>query len=163
MKKKLLLLLVLPLLAACSGSQNYVPKRAYPGPDPKPFDMTINFFLDYSHSTKWGIDEETGKVIDVETPIYSMRWYMLEPLGTCPAEVLTKIDLYAKNQYVDENGNKIEKDTLYPTFLGFSDTSSALDEDLIWNFETDYRQTNIVNLYGIWVAQGGENDEKDYS
>jgi len=155
MKKKVLLLLALPLLVSCSGSKTYVPKRSYPGPDPKPFDMTVNFFLDYSHSTEWQIIvDENGKekVVDVETPIYTMRWYMLEPIGVCPEEVTAKIDLYSKNQYVDDKGRKIEKDDLYPHFLGFSDISSAIDEDLIWNFETDYRQTNIVNLYGVWVA-----------
>ena len=23
-----------------------------------------------------------------------------------------------------------------------------------WNFETDYKQSNILSLYGIWVSKG---------
>ena len=123
--KKLLLLLTLPLLASCSGS-TYTPKYPYPGEDPvyKEDDMTINFYLDYTHS---------------DEPIYSMRWYMLEPLGSCPAEaVLT-----------DANA----PDPLYPSFLGYSEFSSSIDEDHIWNFATDYKQSNILNLYGIWASK----------
>ncbi len=123
--KKLLLLLVLPLLAACSGS-TYIPKFPYPGEDPviKEFDMTVNFYLDYTHS---------------DEPLYTMKWYMLEPLKECPAEaVLT-----------DANA----PDPLYPMFLGYSEYSSSIDEDHIWNFATDYKQSNILNLYGIWAAK----------
>ena len=124
MKKKLLLLLVLPLLAGCSGSELYNPRFPYPGEDPKEDDMTVNFYLDYSHS---------------DEPIYSMRWYMLEPLGECPAEA--KLD------------DSKAADPLYPVFLGYSEYPSAIDEDLIWNFSTDYKQSNVLNLYGIWVAK----------
>ena len=138
MKKKLLSLLVLPLLASCSGSTTYKPRYAYPGPEPKEFDMTVNFFLDYSHSTEWQIDPETGKVIDVETPIYTMRWYMLEPLGTCPTEALLD--------------NSKAPDSNYPIFLGYSEVPTCLDEDQIWKFESDYKQSNVLNLYGIWVS-----------
>jgi len=125
MKKKLLLsLLVLPLLASCSGSEMFNPRFPYPGEDPKEFDMTVNFYLDNSHS---------------DEPIYTMRWYQLEPLGECPEEA--KLD------------NSKAADPLYPIFIGYSEYSSAIDEDLIWNFATDYKQYNVLNLYGIWVAQ----------
>ena len=127
MKKKLLLLtLLVPLFLSCSNSETYKPKFPYPGEDPevKEEDMTINFYLDYTHS---------------DEPIYSMRWYMLEPLGSCPAEaVLTDADA---------------PDPLYPTFIGYSEFSSSIDEDHIWNFATDYKQSNVLNLYGIWVKK----------
>ena len=126
MKRKLLLLLTLPLLVSCSGSSIYTPKFPYPGEDPviKEDDMTVNFYLDYTHS---------------DEPIYSMRWYMLEPLGECPVEA----------KLTDANA----PDPLYPIFIGYSEFSSSIDEDHIWNFATDYKQSNILNLYGIWVAK----------
>lgn len=147
MKKSLLLLLsAIPLLAGCSSSSTYNPDFDYPGKDPKLYDMTINFFYDYSHSTEveWvdvvNDDGTTTKVLkDVEKPFFTMRWWMLEPLGKCPEEaILTNADA---------------KDPNYPIFLGYSEYSSAIDEDLIWNFETDYKQSNILNLYGIWVSR----------
>ena len=86
-------------------------------------NMTVNFYLDYSHS---------------EEPIYSMRWYMLVPLKECPDE--------AKLSDSDA------ADPLYGHFLGYSEYSSAIDASKIWNFETDYKQSNVLNLYGIWVS-----------
>ena len=126
MKKKLFLLaLLLPFMAGCATSSIYKPVFPYPGEDvePKEEDMTVNFYLDNTHT---------------DTPIYSMRWYMLEPLGECPAEaVLTDADA---------------ADELYPHFIGYSEFSSSIDEDHIWNFATDYKQSNVLNLYGIWVS-----------
>ena len=107
-------------------SETYVPKFPYPGEDPevKEEDMTINFYLDNTHS---------------DEPIYTMRWFMLEPLGSCPAEaVLTDADA---------------PDPLYPTFIGYSEFPSSIDEDHIWDFAQDYKQSNILNLYGIWVKE----------
>ena len=138
MKKNRLLLLgllVMPLLASCSEMIIY-PKRSYPAEgDPienkenyEEFNMTVNFYLDYSHS---------------EEPIYSMDWYMLKPLGQEPEEA--KAALLAKTS---------EHDELYPTFIGWSEYSSSLDESKLWNFEKDYKQSNILSLYGIWVSEG---------
>lgn len=142
---KLLLasLLALPLLVACSQSV-YHPKHSYPGDPTKEEggsggeggeegggdidegeeNMTVYFYLDYSHS---------------DEPLYKMRWYMLKPLGTCPEQaVLTDADA---------------ADPLYGKFLGYSEYSSSIDESKLWNFETDYKQSNILNLYGIWVSK----------
>ena len=141
MKKKTLLLslIALPLLVACSMSQTFKPIHSYPG---DPFseeggggsdggdidigeeNMTVNFYLDYSHS---------------DEPLYSMRWYMLKPLGACPEQAVLK--------------DSDAADPLYGHFLGYSEYSSSIDESLIWNFETDYKQSNVLNLYGIWVAK----------
>ena len=143
MKKKafLISLLALPLLVACASSTVFRPTHSYPG-DPfkdetseggeggeggdidQEENMTVNFYLDYSHS---------------DAPLYSMRWYMLKPLGECPAEaVLTDADA---------------ADPLYGHFLGYSEYSSSIDESKLWNFETDYKQSNVLNLYGIWVSK----------
>ena len=136
-KNKILVLglLVLPLLASCTETI-IKQRRPYPG-DPieekekyEEYNMTVNFYLDYSHS---------------EEPIYSMRWYMLKPLGEEPAD--------AKKALED---NKKDHDPLYPTFLGWSEYSSSIDEEKIWDFEKDYKQSNILSLYGIWVSSGEE-------
>ena len=137
MKKNRLLLLgllVMPLLASCTETVINL-KRPYPG-DPiehkqeyeEEKNMTVNFYLDYSHS---------------EEPIYTMKWYMLKPIGEEPAE--------AKKALQD---HLAEHDELYPDFLGWSEYSSSLDESKLWNFETDYKQSNILSLYGIWVNKG---------
>ena len=139
MKKNRLLLLgllVMPLLASCTETIIY-PKRSYPEEgDPienkenyEEFNMIVNFYLDYSHS---------------EEPIYSMKWYMLKPIGEEPAEAAAALE---------ENADK--HDELYPDFLGWSEYSSSMDESKLWNFATDYKQSNILSLYGIWVNKGG--------
>ena len=133
-------LVALPLLVACTSSV-YVPKHSYPG---DPFkdetsegggggegdidigeeNMTVNFYKDYSHS---------------DEPLYTMRWYMLVPLKECPEQAkLTDADA---------------EDPLYGHFLGYSEYSSSIDESKLWNFETDYKQSNVLNLYGIWVSK----------
>ena len=89
MKKKLLMLLTLPLLTSCSGSALYTPRYPYPGEGP-----------------------EEAKLTDADAP-----------------------------------------DPLYPTFLGYSEYSSSIDEDHIWDFAKDYKQSNILKLYGIWVSR----------
>ena len=138
MKKTRLLLLgllVMPLLASCTETIIY-PKRSYPSEgDPienkenyEEFNMTVNFYLDFSHSEK---------------PIYSMEWYMLKPLEKEPEEARVALE-----------ANKSEHDELYPTFLGWSEYSSSIDGSKLWNFEKDYKQSNILSLYGIWVCEG---------
>lgn len=134
-KNKFLLLglLVLPLLAGCSETI-ITPKRSYPG-DPveekekfDEFNMTVNVYLDFSHS---------------EEPIYSTRWYMLKPLSE---EIKN-----AAYQAIDDNKDKA--DPLYPEFLCFSEYSSSVDDSKAWNFATDYKQSNILSLYGIWASE----------
>lgn len=126
MKKSKLLasLIALPLLVACSNSV-YKPSHSYPGDPLKDGvpNMTVNFYLDYSHS---------------EEPLYTMRWYMLMPLGEIPEQaVLT-----------DQNA----ADPLYNKFLGYSEYSSSIGDNL-WDFENDFKQSNVLNLYGIWVSE----------
>ena len=143
-KALLLSLLLLPLLAGCDGT-TFVPRRTYPGDpmkesqvpnvdgdiDRSEFNMTVNFFLDYSHS---------------DEPIYTMKWYMLVPLEECPEDAkLTDADA---------------ADPLYPKFLGYSEYSSSVDDTLLWNFKEDYKQYNILNLYGIWVSDQEVKHEK---
>lgn len=144
MKKKLLLsLLVLPLLAGCN-SATYTPKMVYPGipeyPD-KPGgggssggdtpdergekNMTVNFYRCYSES---------------DTPIYTMDWWSLYPLGECPSEATL-------------TSNVDVPDPLYPVFLGYSEYPTSIDDSHIWNFASDYKQSNVLNLYGIWVSE----------
>ena len=134
-------LAVLPLMIACASSSTYVPKHSYPG-DPihgdhsggegsqggeggeeREENMTVNFYLDFSHS---------------DEPIYSMSWYMLTPLEKCPEQAVLS--------------DKDAADPLYSKFLGYSEYPSSIDEDKLWNFETDYKQSNVLNLYGIWVS-----------
>ena len=140
MNKKVFLLPLLTislLIAGCNGAEAYNPKIPYPGipevtpPDdsegggdlPEEFNMVVYFYLDYSHS---------------DTPIYQMDWYSLTPLRSCPEQaVLTDADA---------------PDPLYPHFLGYSEYPSSIDEEHLWNFETDYKQSNILSLYGIWVS-----------
>ncbi len=154
MKKQLLLLtLLFPLLSSCASSYEYIPKYPYPGgeddnddssgddEDPnEQLPMTVYFYIDYSHSedSTNDIKNEDGTVTEVPEYIYKLSWKMLTPLGSCPKEA----------ELTDEDA----KDPLYPRFLGYSMYPTCLDESKLWNFETDYYQSNILNLYGIWVA-----------
>ena len=72
-----------------------------------------------------------------ESAYYTMRWYREKPLGECPKEAIPKE----------------VPDPLYPIFLGYSEYSSAIDETLLWDFATDYKTTNTLLLYGIWVSE----------
>ena len=142
MKNKFLLLtLLIPLLGACSITSTYVPRTPYPkakeegeeeGGESTPAEeeedtepnLNVYFFASYSES---------------EEPIYFMKWYQLKPLGACPDEA--KLDDTYPN-----------KDPMYPHFIGYSEYSSAMDETLLWDFATNYKQGNTLNLYGIWVS-----------
>ena len=126
MKKKYLLpLLALPLLMASCNSYLYTPSINYPGipEQAEEFNMVVKFYLNFSNS---------------DTPIYTMDWYSLVPLKTCPEEAILT--------------DAMAPDSLYPHFIGYSEYPSALDESLLWDFENDYKQSNILNLYGIWVS-----------
>ena len=133
-----LALVTLPLIAACSQTI-YYPSYSYPGDplrssrpqqesgddgdiDRSEFNMTVYFYLDYSHS---------------DEPLYEMRWYMLAPLEKIPDEA--KLE------------DKDAPDPLYWKFLGYSEYPTCLDESKLWNFETDYKLSNVLKLYGIWV------------
>ena len=98
----------------------------------------INFYFDNTQTT-----DEEGK----DAPIFTIKWYMLKPLGDCPVEINTLEKVIAL-------GNKkgfTSKET-YPTFIGWSFYSTCLDEEQLWNFETDYRQQAVTAIYGIWVG-----------
>ena len=141
MKKKLLLLpLILPFISGCSLSYTFNPRSPYPKAaeeesegeegggeeEVEKLPMMVYFYLDYSHS-------EEG------SEIYSMEWLMLTPLGECPSEAKITDSMRA-----DDN---------YPHFIGYSEYSSCMDETLLWDFTTDYKQSNILKLYGVWVSQ----------
>ena len=129
---------LLPLFVSCTSVSSYTPRVPYPGipddpgggegggggPDiPEEYNMTVNFYLNYSNS---------------DEPYYTMEWYSLVPLGSCPDEA--KLD------------SVTPPDPLYPNFLGYSEYPSSIDDSHLWNFETDSKQSNILSLYGIWVS-----------
>ena len=157
-KNKILLLglLVAPLLSSCTETIVY-PKRSYPAEgDPienkeinEEYNMRVYFFLDYSHSIdpeKEDLEKLDADYVqnDPSKPIYVMQWYMLKPLGEEPAEAKARLQAASS-----------EHDPLYPKFIGWSEYSSSVDESKLWNFETDYKQSNILRLYAIWVSEGG--------
>ncbi len=132
--------MILPMLMAGCNSQSYTPKVPYPGipddpgggggggggggeDDPGEPNMVVNFYLNYSNS---------------DVPLYTMDWYSLKPLGSCPEQA----------QLTDADA----PDPRYPHFLGYSEYPSSIDESHIWNFAEDYKQSNTLNLYGIWVS-----------
>ncbi len=138
-KKLLLITLLLPFLAGCEASFDYVPRSPYPGAAAIDDDessgggegegggeelpMRVYFFKSYSQS---------------DEPIFTLDWVMLKPLGELPSgAALTDADA---------------PDPLYPHFIGYSEYSSCMDETLLWDFAKDYKQSNILNLYGIWVS-----------
>ena len=147
-------LLLIPALAACN---NYVydpgedmpypgdPFNQNEGADPAlpdidaEFNMTIYFYLDYSHSELPSTDKTDEEYVQANAnePVYVMRWYMLKPLGECPAKAM----LTSANA----------ADPLYTKFLGYSEYPSSIGSNL-WDFKQDYKQFNILNLYGIWVS-----------
>ncbi len=95
-----------------------------PKPVPKDKEATYYFYLDYSHS---------------DTPILKYKWYLNEPLGSCPEEaILTDADA---------------PDPLYPKFLGYSQHSSSNDESYLWDFATESAPTqSAILLYGVWAT-----------
>ena len=157
MNKKLLVIgLLLPLLAGCDLSKEYVsPVPFVPNPDsggeeggggggevdppgPEEFNLTVYFFLDYSHSEVYE-DAETGALLPGHptNAIYKMEWYALEPLGKMPEEA-TITDSMAADPHFNH-------------FIGYSRYSTCLDEGQLWDWSNDYETKNVLNLYGIWV------------
>ena len=96
-----------------------------PDPETVPYNQTYYFHLDYSHSEN---NDAVAKI----------QWWRGYPLGEVPE----------KCKLTSENAS----DPLFPVFLGWSEYSSSLDDSLLWNFKTDFKQTQTVHLYGIWVA-----------
>ena len=153
----LLSLLLIPALAGCNG-YTYMPKAPYPGDpfdqnngaDPElpdidaEFNMTVYFYLDYSHSELPSSDKTDEEYVQTNAnePVYVMKWYMLKPLGECPAKAI----LTSANA----------ADPLYTKFLGYSEYPSSIDGSKLWDFKQDYKQFNILNLYGIWVSNEQE-------
>ena len=118
---------------------------------------TYNFYFSYSHSTYF--DSATQK--NVKCPIYSVVVPMMAPMGKYP-EALEADTTYATreakviavaNAKADEYGITFDIDPVFNKFIGFSYTGVAAFESNLWNFETDYVQSAVVNLYGVWVSE----------
>ena len=127
--KKLILLLIPAALLALTGCKNTPDEPVEPEPEipyvdlDRKKDLTVNFFLDYSHS---------------EEPFFVYEWYTLVPMGVCPEEArLTSEDA---------------SDPLFPVFVCWSEYSSSIDDSHAWNFKTDSKTGKILNLYGIWTS-----------
>ena len=158
MKKQILLLLAsMFMLAGCSHGESYYPSNGG-NYVPKPEDSegggeqeeeedipmcTYNFFFSFSATTKY--NPYSNK--DEDAPILSFSHAMLKPLGSIP-EPVNSVDK------VKQLGSNLgfEVDPTFPTFIGFSFNGVCLDEEGLWNYETDYKQQAVVNLYGIWVS-----------
>ena len=130
MKKTVLLLFPFLVLAASgcfkknkSSSVETSSVEESSTPSEEEKNQTYKFFIDYWHS---------------DEPLYTMKWYQGKPLGFCPEEC----------KLTDEDAT----DPAFPHFLGWSEYSSALDEEKLWDFETSSRLNSTVNLYGIWVS-----------
>lgn len=149
----LMSLLLIPALAGCNG-ESYYPKTDYPGDpfeakkdddsgedgfDEEP-NMTVYFYLDFSHSEEPKNYDPNVEYVQTNPnePVYVMKWHMLRPLGEMPE----KAKLTAQNA----------ADPLYTKFLGYSEYPSSIDGTKLWDFKQDYKQFNILNLYGIWVS-----------
>ena len=165
MKKNLLLLLLAgAMLAGCESEFSFVPRK---GGKYVPFEeetdeeeaaeqgeiitCTYYIYLSYSHTTKH--DELLDK--DVSSPIDIIRDVnMFAPLAT-DAAAAARIALYdTKEELIDiaaDQGFVI--DDTFDKFLGFSDKTVCLDEEGLWNFATDTKQSAIINLYGVWVSE----------
>lgn len=158
MKKSLLLLLAsMFVFAGCANAESYYPEKG--GQYVKPFDdggggggeegddelkCTYRFFFSFSATTKYNPYSDK----DEDAPILEFTHAMLKPLGQVPDEVKTEqqvIDLGAKLGF--------SVDPAFPKYLGFSFNGVCLDETGLWNFETDYKQQAVVNLYAIWVSE----------
>lgn len=161
MKKTALLLLLASIftLAGCQKGSTYYPNKGGTyvekpkeeteggGGEEGEEDVimaTYNFYFSFSATTKY--NPFSNK--DEDAPIYSMSHAMLEPLGKVPDAVsdVSKITKLGKDL-------GFNVDPSFPKFIGFSFNGVCLDEEGLWNFETDFRQLAVVNLYAVWVSE----------
>ncbi|MBR4378242.1 MAG: hypothetical protein IKP50_05140 [Bacilli bacterium] len=106
-------------------------------------DTTINFYFDANQTTRIVGDEQ------IDAPIYVAEWFMIKPLGACPEEVNTEAKVLEIGRMFG-----FEPKQGFDHFVGFSMYSSCLgDEEHLWNFEKDFKQQAVTNLYGIWVDE----------
>lgn len=101
-------------------------------------NTTINFYFDSTQTT-----DEDGN----DCPIFTMKFYLLKPLGECPEAINTVEKVIALGA-----AHGFAKTEAFPTFIGWSFYSTCLDEEGLWNFTTDYRQQAVTSIYGIWVG-----------
>lgn len=102
------------------------------------YNTTIKFYFDNTQTT-----DSKGN----DCPIYTMKWYMMKPLGSCPEEVDSAEEVLALGA---KFGFEPVQD--FVNFLGFSFYSTALgDPAHMWNFKSDIKQQAVTCLYGIWV------------
>lgn len=144
-------------LTACSMSETYIPKKGgsvsfvphgdTSGDQPGPGES--------GYTSKEEEEDEKNTTIEFyfsniysETPIFSVEWWMLKPLGSIPEAVSTE-------QKVKDLGAALgyQIDPRFPKFIGFSFYSTCLDEDGLWHYETDHKQQAVTCLYGIWVSE----------
>lgn len=101
-------------------------------------DTTYNFYFDNTQTT-----DENGN----DCPIFTLKWYMMKPLGECPEAIDSKEKVLNLGL---ERGFTTKYD--FTNFLGFSFYSTCLgDKAHMWNFAKDIKQQAVTNLYGIWV------------
>lgn len=104
-------------------------------------DTVINFFFDsnQTHSVINGVQ--------VETPIYTMDWFMMKPMGQCPREIDTEAEVLEIGRMFG-----FEPRQGFNHFLGFSVYPSCVgDTEHMWDYKKDIRQQAVTNLYGVWV------------
>ena len=163
MKKNILLLLLLGvMLTGCEKEFNFYPRKGgkyVPWEEEKEEESqeeegelitcTYNFYFSYTRTTKY--DEVLKK--DVASPVLTVRDVnMFAPLGKAPEAIDTGDKLKAKA--IEKGLISAESfDSTFSKFLGYSYYSLCLDEEGLWNFESDMKQQAIINLYGVWVSE----------
>ena len=104
-------------------------------------DTVINFFFD---------SNQTHSIVNgaqVETPIYTMDWFMMKPMGECPQEIDTEAEVLDIGKMFG-----FEPRQGFTHFLGFSAYPSCVgDKEHMWDYKKDIRQQAVTNLYGVWV------------
>lgn len=101
-------------------------------------NTTIKFYFDYNQTT-----DSLGN----DCPIYTLKWFMMKPLGQCPEAIDSKDKVLALGA---KFGFAPIQD--FTNFLGFSFYSSCLgDAQHMWNYQSDIKQQAVTCLFGIWV------------